>query len=335
MLPGPFTALRTARTRRRAAGRCGAVEGDVRQWPSTFGDRLTSPLPTGQDMVRMFREGGFRGATHDADRIPVQRSGLPAVASTETALTLVGHATYVVRIGELTVLTDPIWSDAMPGVPKRITPPGVAWSELPKVDAVVISHNHYDHLDSPTIRRLPRDTPILVPAALRNWFTRRGFVDVTELDWWESATVAGVTFDFVPAHHWSRRSLWDTNRTLWGGWVMTAEDGQRVYHAGDSGYGHWFAAIGERYPGIDVAMLPIGAYSPRWFMRPSHMDPPEAVRAFEDLGAARLASMHWGTFILSREPLLEPLELLRQAWDRTGRDRANLWDLAIGETRVV
>jgi L-ascorbate metabolism protein UlaG (beta-lactamase superfamily) len=265
----------------------------------------------------------------------VRRSGLPPVTSTETALTWVGHATYVVRIGGLTVLTDPIWSDAMPGVPRRVTPPGVAWSALPKVDAVVISHNHYDHLDSPTIRRLPRDTPIFVPAALRGWFTRRGFVDVTELDWWESATVSGVTFDFVPAHHWSRRTLWDTNRTLWGGWIMTAEDGRRVYHAGDSGYGHWFEAIGNRYPGIDVAMLPIGAYSPRWFMRPSHMEPAEAVRAFEDLGAARLASMHWGTFILSREPLLEPLVLLRKAWDHTGRDRADLWDLAIGETRVV
>ena len=335
MLPGPFTTLHTARSRRRAPSRRSATPGEPREWPATFADRLTAPLPTRQDMVRILREGGFRGARDDADRIPVHRSGLPPVARDQLALTWVGHATYVVRIGGITVLTDPIWSDSMPGVPRRVTPPGVAWSDLPVVDAVVISHNHYDHLDSPTIRRLPRDTPVFVPAALGTWFTRRGFVDVTELDWWESASLAGVTFHFVPAHHWSRRSLWDTCRTLWGGWVITAEDGRRVYHAGDSGYGHRFAAIGERFPGIDAAMLPIGAYSPRWFMQPSHLDPREAVRAFEDLGAARLASMHWGTFVLSREPLIEPLELLRTAWAETGRDRDALWDLAVGETRVV
>jgi L-ascorbate metabolism protein UlaG (beta-lactamase superfamily) len=286
-------------------------------------------------MVRMMREGGFRTSRDEADRIGVHRSGLTPVTRDQVALTWVGHATYVVRMAGLTILTDPIWSDAMPGVPRRVTPPGLAWSALPRVDAVVISHNHYDHLDDPTIRRLPRDTPVLVPAALGHWFRRRGFVDVTELDWWESTWVGGVTFDFVPAHHWSRRSLLDTNRTLWGGWVITSDDGRRVYHAGDTGYGRWFTEIGARYPGIDVAMLPIGAYSPRWFMHPSHMDPAEAVRAFADLGAQRFASMHWGTFVLSREPLLEPLELLHEAWDDTGRDRTDLWDLAIGETRVT
>ncbi|HEY0485309.1 MAG TPA: MBL fold metallo-hydrolase [Mycobacteriales bacterium] len=333
MLPGPFGTLRTARNRR--------VASDVpRKWPSSFADRLTAPLPTGRDMVRMMREGGFRASRNSPDgnspgHVPVRRDGLLPITPGQAALTWVGHATYVVRIGGITVLTDPIWSDSMPGVPRRVTPPGVAWSELPAVDAVVISHNHYDHLDAPTLRRLPRDTPVFVPAALGRWFTRRGFVDVTELDWWESATLAGVTFDFVPAHHWSRRTLRDTNHTLWGGWVITAEDGRRVYHAGDSGYGHWFTEIGARYPGIEVAMMPIGAYSPRWFMHASHMDPAEAVRALDDLGAARLASMHWGTFVLSREPLLEPLELLRAAWDEAGRDHADLWDLAVGETRVV
>jgi L-ascorbate metabolism protein UlaG (beta-lactamase superfamily) len=304
-------------------------------WPATFADRLTAPLPDRHAMLRMVREGGFRGRREDADRIPVHRSGLPAVSRDQLAVTWVGHATFVVQIGGLTVLTDPIWSDTMPGVPRRLTPPGVAWSDLPTVDAVVISHNHYDHLDAPTIRRLPRDTPIFAPAALGRWFTRRGFVDVTELDWWESTTLGGVTFDFVPAHHWSRRSLRDTCRTLWGGWVLTGQDGRRVYHAGDTGYGHRFGEIGARYPGIDVAMLPVGAYDPRWFMAPSHLDPAQAVQALEDLGAARLASMHWGTFVLSREPLLEPLELLRAAWRDTGRDRAELWDLAIGESRVI
>ncbi|HEV7756455.1 MAG TPA: MBL fold metallo-hydrolase [Mycobacteriales bacterium] len=342
MRPGPFSALRPAGRggrhdpdERAADPRPDVSPGGARVWPATFADRLTSPLPGPRDMLRLMRTGGFRGSREEADRIPVRRSRLPAVARDQLALTWVGHATYVVRIGGITVLTDPIWSDAIPGVPRRVTPPGVGWADLPVIDAVVISHNHYDHLDAPTIRRLPRDTPVFVPAALGRWFTRRGFVDVTELDWWESATLAGVTFDFVPAHHWSRRSLRDTCRTLWGGWVITAEDGRRAYHAGDTGYGHWFSEIGARYPGIDVAMLPIGAYEPRWFMAPSHLDPGQAVRALHDLGADRLASMHWGTFVLSREPLLEPLELLRAAWDETGRDRGDLWDLAVGGSGVI
>ncbi|MBO0840944.1 MAG: MBL fold metallo-hydrolase, partial [Sciscionella sp.] len=129
--------------------------------------------------------------------------------------------------------------------------------------------------------------------------------------------------------------LFDTCRSLWGGWVITDGQGNRVYHAGDSGYGEWFAEIGRRYPGIDVAMLPIGAYDPRWFMAAVHMDPADAVRALGDLGARRLASMHWGTWVLSREPVLQPLELVRKAWAATERPREDLWDLAVGETRAL
>jgi len=306
-----------------------------RVWPETFADRLTSPLPGPRELLRLARTGGFRGSRADADRIPVLRSGLPIAARDQTMITWVGHATYVLQIGGLTVLTDPIWSDSMPGVPRRITPPGVGWRDLPHIDAVVISHNHYDHLDAPTIRRLPRDTPIFAPAALGSWFTRRGFVDVTEMDWWESASLVGVDFDFVPAHHWSRRGLTDTCQTLWGGWILSTEDGTRIYFGGDSGYGHWFAEIGRRYPGIDLALLPIGAYDPQWFMQPVHMNPEEAVQASADLGATRMAGMHWGTFMLSREPLLEPLKRVRAAWARTDQPRERLWDLAIGESRPL
>lgn len=293
-------------------------------------------------MVRILREGGFRGSTADSDRIPVLRTGLPDIEAGTTALTWAGHASYVIRMGGACVLADPVWSPKIPGVPRRLTPPGIAWSELPAVDAVVISHNHYDHLDAPTIQRLPRSTEILVPAGLGRWFTRRDFTNVTELDWWESAEVAGLRFDFVPAHHWSRRSLTDTCRSLWGGWMITSPADEstgrpqtRVYHAGDTGHGHWFEEIGRRYPGIDVAMLPIGAYAPRWFMHPVHMDPDEAVQALGELGATRLATMHWGTFVLTQEPVIEPLARVRAAWDRTGRDRVDLWDLAVGETRTL
>lgn len=277
-----------------------------------------------------------RALAADAPTIPVAvRDSLPAVGAAGYAVTWVGHATFVIRAGGVTILTDPVWSRRIPGVAPRLTPAGVPWDALPPVDAVLISHNHYDHLDAPTVQRLPRSTPILVPAGLARWFRRRGFTSVTELDWWESHTVEGVRFDFVPAHHWSRRTLTDTCRSLWGGWVLTAADGMRIYFAGDTGYGHWFDEIGARYPGINLALLPVGAYEPSWFMRPIHTNPEEAVRACDEVGAARMVPMHWGTFILSSEPLIEPLERTAKAWAAAGRPREHLWDLAVGETRAL
>jgi L-ascorbate metabolism protein UlaG (beta-lactamase superfamily) len=176
---------------------------------------------------------------------------------------------------------------------------------------------------------------LLVPGGLGWWFRRRGFRDVTELDWYESTAIDDVRFEFVPAHHWSRRTLTDTCRSLWGGWMLTAPDGAKVYFAGDTGYGHYFEEIGRRHPDIDLALMPVGAYEPNWFMKPVHMSPPEAVRACADLGARRMSTMHWGTFLLSAEPLLAPVYRAREAWAEAGRAREDLWDLAVGETRVV
>jgi L-ascorbate metabolism protein UlaG (beta-lactamase superfamily) len=284
----------------------------------------------------MLREGTLRADLSQASRIPVRAGGqAPEAGAGELAVAWVGHASCVVGIGGLVVLTDPVWSRRIPGVRPRYTPPGLSLADLPRVDAVVISHNHFDHLDAPTIRRLPRDTTMLVPAGLGWWLRRRGFRDVVELDWWESMNLGAVRFELVPAHHWSRRTLFDTCRSLWGGWMMTAADGPRLYFAGDSGYGGYFAEIGERYPGIDVALLPVGACQPRWFMKPMHMDPREAVRACGDLGAARMVPIHWGTFALSAEPVLSPLEQTRTAWAAAGRPAELLWDLAIGEARVL
>ncbi|MEU4406668.1 MBL fold metallo-hydrolase [Streptosporangium sp. NPDC023963] len=307
-----------------------------RSWPGGFKDRLTSPIPTFQELLAVAWHGTLRPGVGDEDRIPVHRDGLPLATGTDAVVTWVGHATYVVQIGGLTILTDPVWARKIVGIHRpRLTPPGVAWADLPRIDAVVISHNHYDHLDARTVRRLPRGTPVLVPAGLRSWFTRRGFRDVTELDWWESTWVGGVRFDFVPAHHWSRRSVWDTCKSLWGGWVIASDD-QTIYFAGDTGYGERFAQIGARYPGgIDLALMPVGAFEPRWFMKAAHVDPAQAVRACQDVGARRMATMHWGTFVLSGESLLAPVEEARAAWAEAGRDRADLWDLAIGESRVL
>ncbi|WP_412538965.1 MBL fold metallo-hydrolase [Longispora sp. K20-0274] len=298
-----------------------------------FRDRLTDPLPGLGTVFKVLRSGGLRpkgDALADVPNLPVRRDGLPALADGQASVTWVGHASYVVRIGRLTVLTDPVWSRKIPGVPARWTPPGVDWADLPSVDAVVISHNHYDHLDAPTIKRLPRDTAVFVPLGLGRWFTKRGFTAVTELDWYEHATLAGLRLDFVPAHHWSRRTLTDTCRSLWGGWILD----ERVFFAGDTGYGRYFGEIGARYPEIDVALMPVGAYAPRWMMKPVHMDPADAVRATGDLGARRMATMHWGTFGLTREPVLEPVTLARRAWADAGRAPEDLWDLAVGESRV-
>lgn len=317
--------------------------GEIRDWPRSFTHRLTAPLPGVRAVARLAREGRLRPSAHalrEVPELPFAPGPLPEPAVGQAAVTWAGHASWVVRIGGLTVLTDPVWSRRILGTPPRLTPVGVSWEELPPIDAVVISHNHYDHLDAPTFRRLPRATPILVPAQLAVWFRRRGFSQVTDLDWWEAVELPGergpVRFDFVPAHHWSKRTLTDTCRSLWGGWVITdTHEGRRLYFAGDTGYGHWFEEIGRRYPGIDVALLPIGAYEPRWMLRPVHTNPEEAVRACMDLGARAMAPMHWATFVLSAEPPLEPLHRVRAAWAATGRPREELWDLPIGSSRLL
>ncbi|WP_103514505.1 MBL fold metallo-hydrolase [Streptomyces sp. SM10] len=312
--------------------------GELRTWPRTFADRLTAPLPGVRGMTRLARERALRPnaeGLRGIHRLPYAPQPLPAVDSDTLAVTWAGHASWIVRIGGLTVLTDPVWSRRILGTPARITPVGVPWEELPHIDAVLISHNHYDHLDAPTLRRLPRDTPLFVPAGLGRWCRRRRFTCVTELDWWESAELGGVRFDFVPSHHWSKRTLLDTCRSLWGGWVIGDARGRRLYFAGDTGYGHWFEEIGRRYPGLDLAILPIGAYEPRWWLSDVHTDPEEAVQAFEDLGARAMAPMHWATFVLSAEPVLEPLTRLRTAWQRAGHPRTDLWDLPVGGSRVL
>uniref|UniRef100_A0AAU3GR63 MBL fold metallo-hydrolase n=1 Tax=Streptomyces sp. NBC_01401 TaxID=2903854 RepID=A0AAU3GR63_9ACTN len=312
--------------------------GELRTWPRSFADRLTAPLPGVRGMTRLARERALRPnaeGLRGVHRLPYAPQPLPVTGLDTVAVTWAGHASWIISIGGLTVLTDPVWSRRILGTPARITPVGVPWEALPPVDAVLISHNHYDHLDAPTLRRLPRNTPFLVPAGLGRWFRRRRFTHVTELDWWESVELGGVRFDFVPSHHWSKRTLLDTCRSLWGGWVLGDAQGRRLYFAGDTGYGHWFGEIGRRYPGLDLAMLPIGAYEPRWWLSDVHTDPEEAVQAYEDLGARAMAPMHWATFLLSAEPVLEPLTRLRTAWQRAGHSRADLWDLPVGASHVL
>ncbi len=253
------------------------------------------------------------------------------------SVTWIGHSSFLIQLGGHSILTDPVWSKKSgvgPFGPTRLVPPGLRLIDLPPIDLVLISHNHYDHLDDVTIRWLGNRPTYLVPARLGSWFQARGGTKVHECNWWEGVDALGLHFDFVPTQHWSRRTPWDMNTTLWGGWILS--DGRhKLYFAGDSAYFSGFKMIGERYPGIDVALMPIGAYEPRWFMQSAHVNPEEAGQAFLDVGARIIIPMHWGTFRLSTERMDEPPKRLAAWWEKQGLDPANNWTLAIGETRFV
>ncbi len=253
----------------------------------------------------------------------------------EVRVTWVGHASFILQVGGRTLLTDPVWSKSLAGGIKRLVDPGVPFEALPAIDGVLISHNHYDHMDKRTLLRLPRDTPMFVPVGNGGWFRRHGFLDVTELDWWLDAALGNLRIELVPAHHWSRRGLLDANHGLWGGWVVTDGNGRKVYFAGDTAYGTAFQEIGKRHRTIDVALLPVGAYAPREHNGGVHCDPEEAVQAFKDLGAKAMVPMHWGTFRLSPEPVLEPIEWTRRAWAEAKLPESALWELPIGGSRAV
>jgi N-acyl-phosphatidylethanolamine-hydrolysing phospholipase D len=240
------------------------------------------------------------------------------------------------------VLTDPHFSERASPVgfagPRRYQPPGVALAELPEIHAVVISHNHYDHLDVDSVRQLhARSGGMLrffVPLGLKPWFARLGIDTVTELDWWESAELGGVRFTLTPAQHWSARSLFDRSQSLWGGWAIAASD-LNFFFAGDTGYSTDFAEIGRRLGPFDLAAIPIGAYAPRWFMQMQHVDPGEALRMHRDLGARQSLGVHWGTFEMSDEPLDAPPRELALARSEAGVNESEFFVLRVGETRLL
>jgi N-acyl-phosphatidylethanolamine-hydrolysing phospholipase D len=283
----------------------------------------------------------------DPSSFVVATPAVPAPRAEPGALvvTWVGHASFLVQIGGRNILTDPMWGErASPtpfAGPRRWVRPGIAFSDLPPIDAVVQSHNHYDHLDDGTVRRLARAQPQarwLAPLGLAPFLRSRGVRAVAELDWWETRHDDDVTYTCAPAQHFSARGPWDRNRTLWCSWVIAA-GGRRLYFGGDSGLHPEYGSIGERCGPFDVTLLPIGAYEPRWFMRPVHMNPEEAVEAYRALARSRdhaaptFVAMHWGTFKLTDEPMDEPPRRLRRAWAEAGLPPDRLWIPAHGETR--
>lgn len=261
----------------------------------------------------------------------VSNDGRALQRARKDALTWIGHATYLVQLGGVSALLDPVMSKRISGLIPRNVPPGLDWPALPKIDVVLVTHNHRDHMDAPTLRRLGSDPTYVVPRGMGGWFRRAKLARVVEMDWWQQEEVEGLNVTFVPAQHWSRRGLADQNKSWWGGFVLE-RGGARVYHSGDTAWFDGFAEIGERCGPIDAAMLPIGAYAPRWFMKNQHMNPADAVRAYQALKAKRFVAMHWGTFKLTDEDLREPPILLREEWERANLPSKQQHVLAIGQT---
>ncbi len=260
---------------------------------------------------------------------------------TNPSVTWIGHATMLLRLAGRNILFDPVFSERVSPVrfagPRRIVPLPIDIPDLPRIDLVFISHNHYDHLDADSVQRLAamaQGSPrFLVPKGLKAWFTELGITRVDEYDWWQETRDAVLRIVFVPVQHWSRRGVSDTNQSLWGGWVVEGE-GLRLIHTGDTGYSRDFQDIGQRLGPFDMAFIPIGAYAPRWFMKIMHVNVPEAVQIRADLRAERAIGMHWGTFeALTDEPMDEPPLLLAQQREARGLALQQFDVLKIGETR--
>jgi len=253
-------------------------------------------------------------------------------------LTWVGHSTLLVQLDGVNVLTDPHWSNRASPVgfagPKRVTPPGLQFEDLPPIHIVLISHDHYDHLDEATVKRLARaHQPLfLVPLGLRAWFAEIGITTVEELDWWQGRAVSGLTLTSVPAQHFSGRTPWDRNRRLWSGWTLAGR-AKRLYVAGDTAYYGGLKEIGARLGPFDVAAIPIGAYQPPVIMKSGHTTPEEALRVLADVRGLHLVPVHWGTFDLAEEPLEEPPARLLAEARRLDLDAKRVWVLKHGETR--
>lgn len=271
---------------------------------------------------------------------PDEAASSLAAAEGRDSVTWIGHATVLIRLGGLTILTDPVFGSEVSPLPTfgpcRMGPPGLALDDLPPIDVVLVSHDHYDHFEPATIRALAQRHPLLclLPLQVGAGLAPLGCAETRFLDWGDSVERGGVRFTFLPAQHWSARGLLDRNTALWGSFAM-ASDAAAIYFAGDTGYGPHFRAIGDSAGTFDLALLPIGGYEPRDVNKAVHIDPDEALRALDDLRAAALLPIHWGTFDLGAEGPYAPAAILRAGAARASIGADRIWLLRLGETRTL
>jgi L-ascorbate metabolism protein UlaG (beta-lactamase superfamily) len=279
-----------------------------------------------RDLIRwaMNREpGSWEKNDERNNRIPFQYQ----LTDSSARIYFVNHSTFLIQLGKYNILTDPVWSERVSPFqwigPQRQRPPGIKFEELPEIHFVLISHNHYDHLDIPTIRRLKEkfDPVFIAPLGIPAYLLKNGIEQNKEVDWWNEIQLdENLMVACVPAQHFSGRGMFDRNKTLWAGYVIQSEFGN-IYFAGDTGYGDFIHQIEKKYAPIDLAMLPIGAYLPRWFMSPIHTSPAEAVKMHQDLGAKKSVAMHFGTFPLGDDGMRQPLEDLKKAKENYQADQ--------------
>ncbi|MFI5399892.1 MAG: MBL fold metallo-hydrolase [SAR324 cluster bacterium] len=317
------------------------------KWPlSDHFDGSRFHNPTGPEMPGLWGAIKFAGAYFRSAPWPESVENHPdlhlnpAPGQDQAAITFVNHATVLIQLPNLTILTDPIWSERAGPVnwfaAKRVRRPGIPFEQLPKIDLVLVSHNHYDHLDLDTLKRLnatfaPR---FLVPLGNKALLESEGIGRVEELDWWDQVTLGPDSrVILTPAQHFSSRGLFDQNKSLWGSYLIQ-HDGRSVYFAGDTGYSSHFAEIRRRFGAVDLAFLPIGANEPRAFMTLAHMNPADAVQAHVDLGAQYSVPIHFGTFHLGIEPIDQPLTDLNAARAARGLSQEQFEALGEGRTHV-
>lgn len=251
--------------------------------------------------------------------------------SSKPIITWIGHATFLIQLGEINILTDPIFGQVSPFFP-RLLDPGLQLDTLPSIDYVLISHNHWDHFDKPTLKAIKKKNPhvqLYVPLGDRAWFAKHRFF-VQEFSWWQKES-GPVEFTFLPADHWSGRGLFDRNKSLWGSWMISHKD-MHIYFAGDTAYSDHFLEIADKYSTIDTALLPIAPGLPQNWMLRTHMDAQYALRAFDDLNARCFIPMHWGSFPFGAEPQMLQINQLQQRWATEKQIEKKLQILKLGES---
>lgn len=283
-------------------------------------------------------EGEWRELTEEE----VTFSEKPSPRVTDSLMiTYVNHATFLIQTDGLNILTDPVWSDRVSPLsfagPKRMRPPGIKFEDLPEIDLVIISHNHYDHLDIETLKKLKDcySPEFIVPLGVDLYLNQKGISNTNALDWWNENSVSeSMKVTSVPAQHFSSRGLFDRNRTLWAGYVLETDSGD-VYFAGDTGYGEFFKEIGKRFNNITVGLIPIGAYKPQWFMSPIHVNPEEAIQVHKDVNAEISFGMHFGTFPLADDGMDEPMYDFSEAMQKPENKGVNFKLLTEGDSFLL